>query len=61
MRTSMNGINASSLESMAAGANNVLGAFMLRKALDENSGAMAQLLAGLPQKDGAGSLIDVQA
>lgn len=34
---------------------------MLKKALDQQSSSVAQLLQALPQKDGAGNLVDVQA
>lgn len=53
---------SSQISAMAASAGeNVVSTMMLKKALDHQASAATQLLQGLPQKDGTGKLVDVQA
>jgi hypothetical protein len=61
MTRSMDISSSAQLTSMAASTDNGLEVAMLKKATDIASNSMLQLLQGLPQKDGAGQLVDVQA
>ena len=56
----MNGIGSSQLDALATSTGGV-GSLLLKKALNSNESQMATLLQGLPQKDGVGQIVDVQA
>lgn len=52
---------AARFDTMASHASNAAQMMVLRKSLDTQTEAAMQLLDSLPQKDGAGQIVDVQA
>ncbi len=58
----MGPVSDATLSALAATADatNPVGYAVLKKAIDANSSAIAQLLEALPQKENAGTLVDVK-
>lgn len=60
--TEMDPVVAAKFDAMAAHTSNAAQMMVLRKALDSQTESVMQLLTdGLPQKDNAGQIVDVQA